>query len=145
MEVGVRFLPDIDAFCRARIGKPRGKSFELSSLGVFDLNGKKEVEAVVDDSHGHGDVNGNGNETVNENENGRASGKKENWSLGRMIFSQSSHAPCSPITLSVVTGGDGACVLGFTWQEGVVFQDMMDQLMDIVSKQVVEVSLDLKE
>lgn len=118
-EIGMmRFLPDIESYCKSRIGKKRGKSFEMSSLGVFN-------------SYQEG-----GDQSQNENEN--TTGDK--WRIGRMIFSQSSHAPASAITVSVVTGADGCCVLGFTWQEDAVSREMVEKLTDLVPMKVLQLS-----
>lgn len=118
-EIGLlRFLPDIESFCRSRIGKARDKSFEVSNVGVFDYN-KEQIEGNIDDAESGNSI-------------------RERWHIGRMVFSQSSHAPASAITVSVVTGADGCCVLGFTWQEGSVPREMVEKLIDLVPMKILE-------
>ncbi|KFY44938.1 hypothetical protein V495_03189 [Pseudogymnoascus sp. VKM F-4514 (FW-929)] len=120
-EIGMmRFLPDIESYCKSRIGKKRDKSFEVSSVGVHDHNKEERDDGTSDIQKG--DATGN------------------KWRIGRMIFSQSSHAPASAITVSVVTGADGCCVLGFTWQEGSVSKEMVEKLIDLVPIKILELS-----
>lgn len=56
------------------------------------------------------------------------------WCLGRITFSRSAVAFGAALTTSVVTGGDGALTVGFSWQNGVVDDDFVDQVADNFKK-----------
>lgn len=51
------------------------------------------------------------------------------WQVGRVTFSRSSVVSGSAVTMSVVSGGDGALSVGFSWQEGIVEDAMVDRLV----------------
>jgi hypothetical protein len=51
-------------------------------------------------------------------------------SIGRMIFTQSAGVTASAVQISVLTGADGCMVLGFTWQEGVVDDDLIGRIVE---------------
>lgn len=55
-----------------------------------------------------------------------------------MLFSQSSSACSAAIKISAVTGRDGRLALGFTWQEGVVNDEMIEWLQKAFTSQVEE-------
>lgn len=50
------------------------------------------------------------------------------------MFSRSAFASGSAIAVSVVSGGDGAMSLGFTWQEGVVEEEVMEKVIGGIKK-----------
>lgn len=50
------------------------------------------------------------------------------WRVGRMTFSRSSVVSGSAVTINVVTGGDGAASIGFSWQDGVVEESVVNGL-----------------
>ncbi|KAF2001387.1 hypothetical protein P154DRAFT_521774 [Amniculicola lignicola CBS 123094] len=52
------------------------------------------------------------------------------WKVGRVTFSRSSVVSGSAVTMSVVSGGDGGLSIGFSWQEGVVEDVLVDKLFD---------------
>lgn len=52
------------------------------------------------------------------------------WDVGKIVFSRSAFASGSAIAVSVVSGSDGALSLGFTWQEGVVEEEVVDRLIN---------------
>lgn len=52
------------------------------------------------------------------------------WSVGRMTFSRSSVVSGAAVTLSVVSGGDGALTIGFSWQQGVIEDELVERLVD---------------
>jgi hypothetical protein len=56
-------------------------------------------------------------------------GQDAHWKLGRVTFSRSSVVSGSAVTMSVVTGGDGALSVGFSWQEDVVDDGVIDKLI----------------
>lgn len=58
------------------------------------------------------------------------------WKIGKCVFSQSANVSGPPIVCSAVTGGDGQCVLAFSWLESVVGEEMMKAVVEGVEKQV---------
>ncbi|KAG7144595.1 alcohol acetyltransferase crmB like protein [Verticillium longisporum] len=52
------------------------------------------------------------------------------WEIGRVLLSRSAVASGAAITVSIATGGDGSLSVGFSWQEGVVGQDVIDKLRE---------------
>lgn len=63
-----------------------------------------------------------------------AAGEDTPWQLGRTIFSRSSVVSGAAVTMSLVSGGDGGLNMGFSWQEGVVDDDVVDKLMQGVRR-----------
>ncbi|KAL1606495.1 Alcohol acetyltransferase [Paraconiothyrium brasiliense] len=60
----------------------------------------------------------------------------DGWSLGRCVFSQSPNITGPPICCSVVTGGDGCCVLAFSWLEGMVEDELLSAVVASVERQI---------
>ena len=54
---------------------------------------------------------------------------KDDWSIGRMVFSQSPNVVTSAFAVSVVTGGDMNAVLNFCWVEGAVENELMQNVI----------------
>lgn len=63
-------------------------------------------------------------------------GSEGGWKLGRCVFSQTPNVTGPPIACSVVTGGDGCCVLAFSWLDGVVEEEMVRAVVQGVKTQV---------
>ena len=63
----------------------------------------------------------------------RDSQQSKHWKAGRMIFTQSACVSGSAFAVSIVTGGDGSLALSYSWQEGVVEEQVMQQIIDTVS------------
>jgi hypothetical protein len=63
-------------------------------------------------------------------------GAGDGWKLGRCVFSQSPNITGPPIVCAAVTGGDGCCVLAFSWLEGLVEDEMVRAVVDGVEKQI---------
>ncbi|KAF2690733.1 hypothetical protein K458DRAFT_326558 [Lentithecium fluviatile CBS 122367] len=61
-------------------------------------------------------------------------GANAQWHVGRVTFSRSSVVSGSAVTMSVVSGGDGALTIGFSWQEGIVDDDVVDRLIEGVRR-----------
>lgn len=57
------------------------------------------------------------------------SGANFQWQVGRATFSRSSVVSGSAVTMSIVSGGDGGLTIGFSWQEGVVENAVVDRLV----------------
>ncbi|USP76828.1 hypothetical protein yc1106_04102 [Curvularia clavata] len=51
------------------------------------------------------------------------------WRVGRMTFSRSAVAFGAALNTSVVSGGDGALTIGFSWQEGVVDDALVEAVV----------------
>lgn len=58
------------------------------------------------------------------------------WCIRRMTFSRSAVAFGAALTTSVVSGGDGALTIGFSWQEGVVDDSFVDLVIGKVRYQL---------
>lgn len=59
-----------------------------------------------------------------------ASGVESGWQSSRIVFSRSAFASGSAIAVSAVSGVDGAMSLGFTWQVGVVEEEVVERFID---------------
>lgn len=105
-------IADMRAWLKGMVGKERGSSFDVSNLGV--VRGNVEGEA----------------------EGGGEDGVAKRWDIGRVVFSRSAWVSGSAFTASVVTGGDGCLVLGFVWQEGVVGNEFVKRIVELVEKQI---------
>ena len=108
----LRYVGNYEKFCWDRVGKPRLAAFEISNIGAF----KKEPEAT------------DGKPVLESEHDGLE------WSMGRMIFSQSAGVMSAAILVSVVTGGDGCLTLGFAWQERIVDQKIVEAMMNKMQK-----------
>ncbi|EUC41353.1 hypothetical protein COCMIDRAFT_106369 [Bipolaris oryzae ATCC 44560] len=51
------------------------------------------------------------------------------WRVGRMAFSRSAVAFGAPLNTSVVSGADGGLTIGFCWQEGVLNEGFVDEVV----------------
>lgn len=63
-------------------------------------------------------------------------GKQGGWEVGRCVFSQTPNITGPPVVCSAVTGGDGCCVLTFTWLEGVLGEEMVGAVVEGVKRTV---------
>ncbi|KAI9151855.1 putative alcohol acetyltransferase crmB [Paramyrothecium foliicola] len=50
------------------------------------------------------------------------------WQVGSVLLSRSSVASGAAVTVSVATGGDGSMTVGFSWQEGVIEDGIVDSV-----------------
>lgn len=107
-----------DARLLAQLGRERDAAFEVSNLGVVAANMSRPVGRPVSMSMGEGagDVT-----TV---------AQKAEWSLGRIIFSQSASGIGPAIKIGVVSGTTGEMGLSFVWQDGVVSKEMVEKLVN---------------
>lgn len=111
VNAGVNLLRYVNNFQEelflSKVGKDRGQSLEVSNLGLF--------------------------KTTHSGENGReGSGIK----IGRMIFTQSSGVTASAIQVSIITGADGCLVLGVSWQQGVVDDELVEKVLGGVEAEI---------
>ncbi|EXJ54683.1 hypothetical protein A1O7_10024 [Cladophialophora yegresii CBS 114405] len=56
--------------------------------------------------------------------------------MGRMVFTQSAGVTAAAIQVSVVTGADGCLVLGFSWQEGIVEDGLVHNVLAGVGAEI---------
>lgn len=97
-------IPDVSVIFNSTLGKPRDAAFELSNLGLFSC-----PEST-------------------------SAGAEPVWQVGKVTFSRSAVVSGSALTVNAVTGGDGRLTLGFTWQDGVVEDSIVDQVVGGVRK-----------
>ncbi|KAF2846134.1 hypothetical protein T440DRAFT_502005 [Plenodomus tracheiphilus IPT5] len=95
-------IPDVSPIFQGAPGNPRDALFELSNLGVLPKNPLRASDTM------------NGQEA---------------WRVGKVTFSRSVVVSGSVLTVNVVTGGDGRIKLGFTWQENVVENSLIQTLV----------------
>ncbi|PCG97453.1 Alcohol acetyltransferase [Penicillium occitanis (nom. inval.)] len=69
----------------------------------------------------------------------QANCKVNNWSVGRVIFSQSADVVGAAIEVSLVTGNDGSLNVGFTWLDGIVEGSMMERVIGAFERTVEDV------
>ncbi|KAF2728216.1 hypothetical protein EJ04DRAFT_581496 [Polyplosphaeria fusca] len=103
----LRWVSDLQKFFEEKVGQPRGGTFELSNVGVFEARG-------------------GGNKGENE----------ESWRIGRVVFSQSMGTTGPAFSCSVVTGADGCCVLAFNWLEEGPGELDVEKVMQEVRKRI---------
>lgn len=72
---------------------------------------------------------------------GEGEGERD-WKVGKMVFSRCAFVSGSAISTSVVTGGDGCLVLGFSWQEGIVEEELVDEVMAGVREEIERFALE---
>ncbi|KAL1955939.1 hypothetical protein VTO42DRAFT_7924 [Malbranchea cinnamomea] len=94
-------------FFRPKLGKDRDGSFEVSNVGVFRPTAAPSKEEAGRDG-------------------------QDGPRIGRVVFSQSANVVGAALETSVVTGCDGCLVLAFSWQKGVVEEDLVAAVIDTV-------------
>ncbi|KAK7418708.1 Alcohol acetyltransferase [Neonectria punicea] len=52
------------------------------------------------------------------------------WQVGKVLLSRSSVVSGAAVTVSVATGGDGSMAVGFSWQEGVLEDGVMENVSE---------------
>lgn len=62
--------------------------------------------------------------------------RKLSFEIESILFSQSASACSAAIKVSAVTGRDGRLMLGFTWQEGIVEDNMIEQIKQALKDEV---------
>lgn len=75
------------------------------------------------------DVSNLGLMKVTESEEGQ-------WEMGRVLFSRSAFVSGSAIAVGVVSGADGCLSLGFSWQEGIVHDMLVEKVVQGVYKEI---------
>lgn len=97
-------IPDISAIFTSIVGKSRDAAFEVTNVGRFSSAATSERKADIC------------------------------WQLGKVLLSRSSLVSGAAITISIATGGDGSMTVGFSWQEGVVEDGLVRELIEEVKK-----------
>lgn len=69
-------------------------------------------------------------------------GGKGEWQVGRTVFSRSAFASGCALPIAVVTGDDGCMVLGFTWQEGIVEEELVHSIIHCVEQEIERIVAD---
>lgn len=100
----LKAIPDVFIIFKSMIGKPRDAAFEVTNVGRFSPFTTKKT------------------------------GDSPRWQLGKVPLSRSSVVSGAAITVSVATGGNGSLAIGFSWQEGVVENEVIDNIRDDVGK-----------
>lgn len=103
----------------SQLGRERATSYEISNLGIVGIGAAKQGEG-----EGEGDVD-----------------EKSRPTLGRMVFSQSANLVGGAIMVSSVTGGDGCLSVTFTWQRGIVEEELIERVIGSMREEFNSLSL----
>jgi hypothetical protein len=103
-------IADVTAIFKGLPGNPRDAGLELTNVGLFP-------SAVV------------ANDASEEAGPGAAA-----WQVGKVLLSRSAVVSGAAVTVSVATGGNGSMTVGFSWQDGVVADDMVHQVSNKVAQ-----------
>ncbi|KAG8419499.1 Alcohol acetyltransferase [Metarhizium acridum] len=95
----LKTIPDFSVICRSMLGKPRDAAFEVTNVGVFSSSTNLSAEGAP------------------------------LWQVGRVMLSRSALASGAAVTISIATGGNGSMTVGFSWQDGVVEDGIMDSIL----------------
>ncbi|KAL4755962.1 putative alcochol-O-acetyl transferase crmB [Aspergillus foveolatus] len=100
-------IDDLGAVFQSLIGSPRDAAFEVTNVGLFEPASTPppttEEATTKSDSH---------------------------WEISTVRLSRSAAVTGAAVTVSVATGGDGGLAIGFTWQEGVVEEDVVKRVKE---------------
>lgn len=97
-------IPDVSAIFKPMIGRPRDAAFEVTNVGVFSTRATPEINEAPI------------------------------WQVGKVVLSRSSLVTGAAVTVSVATGGDGSMTIGYSWQEGVVDDDLVEKINQLVGE-----------
>lgn len=97
-------IQDVSVIFNSMIGKPRDAAFEVTNIGLFSSS------------------------TTPKTENAPL------WQVGKVLLSRSAVVSGAAVTVSVATGGNESMTVGFSWQEGVLEDDVVDKLRERVRK-----------
>ncbi|PNP51108.1 hypothetical protein THARTR1_08336 [Trichoderma harzianum] len=97
-------VPDISAIFTSIVGKSRDAAFEVTNVGLFSSAATSERKV------------------------------NPGWQVGKVLLSRSSLVSGAAITVSVATGGDGSMTVGFSWQEGIVEDGLVQTLRTKIKK-----------
>ncbi|KAM0525811.1 hypothetical protein ACHAPE_000524 [Trichoderma viride] len=91
-------IPDVSAIFKPMIGKPRDASFEVTNVGIFPARVTPETSEA------------------------------SIWQVGKVVLSRSCLVTGAAVTVSVATGGDGSMTIGYSWQEGIVSDELVEEI-----------------
>lgn len=97
-------IPDFSVICGAMLGQPRDAAFEVTNVG--------QIPAPASPQGGDDHI----------------------WQVGKVLLSRSALVSGAAITVSVATGGNGSMAIGFSWQEGVLENDILDNVINGVNQ-----------
>ncbi|KAL7907347.1 alcohol acetyltransferase domain-containing protein [Trichoderma velutinum] len=97
-------IPDVSVIFTSIVGKPRDAAFEVTNIGLFSSVTTSEGNVSPD------------------------------WRVGKVLLSRSSLVSGAAITISIATGGDESMTVGFSWQEGVVEDGLVEKVTQGVRK-----------
>ncbi|KAE8445459.1 hypothetical protein EG329_013349 [Mollisiaceae sp. DMI_Dod_QoI] len=63
------------------------------------------------------------------------------WKMGRVVFSRSAFVSGSAIAVGVVSGADGCLSLGFSWQEGIVSEALIEKVIQAVRTEIEDIAV----
>lgn len=91
-------IPDVSAIFKPMIGKPRDAAFEVTNVGIFATRATPETSEA------------------------------SIWQVGKVVLSRSCLVTGAAVTVSVATGGDGSMTIGYSWQEGIVSDELVEEI-----------------
>ncbi|UKZ67702.1 uncharacterized protein TrAtP1_008860 [Trichoderma atroviride] len=97
-------IPDVSTIFKPMIGEPRDAAFEVTNVGIFPTRATPETNEA------------------------------SIWQVGKVVLSRSSLVTGAAVTVSVATGGDGSMTIGYSWQEGVVSDDLVEKINRLVGE-----------
>ncbi|CAI6101130.1 unnamed protein product [Clonostachys chloroleuca] len=95
-------LPELCPIFTSMIGNPRDAAFEVTNIGRF--------------------TSGVGTDTE----------RNARWEVGKMMLSRGAVVSGAAVTVSVATGGNGSMCIGFSWQNGIVEDGVIHDLVQEV-------------
>ena len=110
----LRNIADFKKFLLDKIGEERQDSFAVTNLGI---------------------VKSSGGGILNESRRGTSS-----WNINDIVFSQSCHVNGSAIQFCIISTDISGMVICLSSQEGVVAQEDLDQIAQLLSIKIIELS-----
>lgn len=100
----IETIPDISVIFNSMLGKPREAAFEVTNVGLFSSSAGATAENSL------------------------------LWQVGKVMLSRSALVSGAAVTISVATGGNGSMTVGFSWQEGVLEDDVLHKVNQELKK-----------
>ncbi|KAF7556992.1 hypothetical protein G7Z17_g990 [Cylindrodendrum hubeiense] len=97
-------IEDVSVIFNSMIGNPRDAAFEVTNVGLFPSSTNPQTESAP------------------------------LWQVEKVMLSRSAVVSGAAVTVSVATGGNGSMTVGFTWQDGVLEDDVIDNVSQGVRK-----------
>lgn len=67
-------------------------------------------------------------------------GVQNGWRSGRMVFSRSASVSAPALGCALITGADGCLVLGYSWQDGIVEDRLVKEVIESVESEIIRLS-----